>query len=98
VLLGLSGALNSAIVATHRCGCAGADNVRGVMLPSEYTSKPRWIDAESVRQGLAAAYWTYVLLRRARGDQPTTLAPLFDGTEPTLTRGKHPVAPCAGCC
>ena len=39
VLLGLSGGIDSAIVATIAADALGPENVRCVMLPSEYTSK-----------------------------------------------------------
>lgn len=43
VLLGLSGGIDSAIVAAIAVDALGADNVRCVMLPSEYTAKGHWM-------------------------------------------------------
>ena len=48
VVLGLSGGIDSAIVATIAADAIGADNLRCVMLPSEYTSDHSLEDAASV--------------------------------------------------
>ena len=54
-LLGLSGGIDSALVATIAVDAIGADNVRCVMLPSEYTSQASLDDAEGRRQGTGCA-------------------------------------------
>lgn len=84
VLLGLSGGINSAIVATIAVDALGADNVRCVMLPSEYTSQASLDDAESVAKALGCRY-DYVPIAQGRAAITDTLAPLFDGTTPDLT-------------
>ena len=84
VLLGLSGGIDSAIVATIAVDALGADNVRCVMLPSEYTSQASLDDAESVAKALGCRY-DYVPIAQGRAAITDTLAPLFDGTEPDLT-------------
>lgn len=84
VLLGLSGGIDSAIVATIAVDALGADNVRCVMLPSEYTSQASLDDAESVANALGCRY-DYVPIAQGRAAITDTLAPLFDGTTPDLT-------------
>lgn len=84
VLLGLSGGIDSAIVATIAVDALGADNVRCVMLPSEYTSQASLDDAESVAKALGCRY-DYVAIAQGRAAITDTLAPLFDGTTPDLT-------------
>ena len=53
-LLGLSGGVDSALVAAVAVDALGAENVRCVMLPSEFTSAPSLEDAAGVA-GLSAA-------------------------------------------
>tara|TARA_R110002072_G_scaffold13968_5_gene58158 strand:+ start:2308 stop:3966 length:1659 start_codon:yes stop_codon:yes gene_type:complete len=84
VLLGLSGGIDSAIVATIAVDALGADNVRCVMLPSEYTSQSSLDDAEAVAKALGCRY-DYVPIKEARGAITNTLADLFEGTAPDLT-------------
>ena len=84
VLLGLSGGIDSAIVATIAVDALGADNVRCVMLPSEYTSQASLDDAESVAKALGCRY-DYVPIAQGRAAITDTLAPLFDGTKSDLT-------------
>ncbi|MDG1068609.1 MAG: NAD+ synthase, partial [Sulfitobacter sp.] len=84
VLLGMSGGIDSALVATIAVDALGADNVRCVMLPSEYTSKASLKDAEECADALGARY-DYVPIKAGRDAITDTLAPLFEGTKPDLT-------------
>jgi NAD+ synthase len=84
VLLGLSGGIDSAIVATIAVDALGAENVRCVMLPSEYTSPESLEDAEAVAKALGCQY-DYVPISAARAAVTETLAPLFSGSDPDLT-------------
>ena len=84
VLLGLSGGIDSAIVATIAVDALGADNVRCVMLPSEYTSQGSLDDAEELAQALGCRY-DYVPIGPARHAITETLAHLFEGRDPDLT-------------
>lgn len=58
VLLGLSGGIDSALVAALAVDALGADHVRGVMLPSEFTSQDSLDDAKecAVNLGLGSRY------------------------------------------
>lgn len=84
VLLGMSGGVDSALVATIAADALGPDNVRCVMLPSEYTSGDSLEDAENCAKALGCHY-DYVPISEARAAVTGTLAPLFAGTEPGLT-------------
>ncbi|MCL3881149.1 NAD+ synthase [Marivita sp. GX14005] len=84
VLLGLSGGIDSAIVAAIAVDALGAENVRCVMLPSEYTSEASLEDARSVAEALGCRY-DFVPISEVRDAVTRTLAPLFEGTEPDLT-------------
>ena len=84
VLLGLSGGIDSAIVAAIAVDALGAENVRCVMLPSEYTSQASLDDAEAVAKALGCRY-DYVPITQGRAAITDTLAPLFEGTKPDLT-------------
>ncbi len=84
VLLGLSGGIDSAIVATIAADAIGPQNVRCVMLPSEYTSQASLDDAEAVANALGCRY-DYVPIKEGRQAITNTLAPLFEGMKPDLT-------------
>ncbi len=84
VLLGLSGGIDSAIVATIAADALGPENVRCVMLPSEYTSQASLDDAEAVANALGCRY-DYVPISEGRAAITNTLASLFEGTKPDLT-------------
>ena len=84
VLLGLSGGIDSAIVATIAADALGPENVRCVMLPSEYTSQSSLDDAEAVAKALGCRY-DYVPIKEGRQAITNTLAPLFEGTDEGLT-------------
>ena len=56
VLLGMSGGVDSALVATIAADALGADKVRAVMLPSRYTSKDSLEDAQECAKLLGIKY------------------------------------------
>ncbi|MEM9426855.1 MAG: NAD+ synthase [Pseudomonadota bacterium] len=80
-LLGLSGGVDSAIVATIAADALGPENVRCVMLPSEYTSEVSLEDAAGVANALGCRLDT-VPITGPRAAVTEALAPLFAGTEP----------------
>ncbi|SLN15617.1 Glutamine-dependent NAD(+) synthetase [Pseudoruegeria aquimaris] len=84
VLLGLSGGIDSALVATIAVDALGAENVRCVMLPSEYTSQASLEDAEAIAKALGCRY-DYVPITESRAAVTNTLAPLFEGTQADIT-------------
>ncbi|MFW8594378.1 NAD+ synthase [Cribrihabitans neustonicus] len=83
-LLGLSGGVDSAIVAAIAVDALGAENVRCVMLPSEYTSQESLDDAEAVAKALGVHY-DYVPISESRAAITSTLAPLFAGRGADIT-------------
>jgi NAD+ synthase len=83
VLLGLSGGIDSAIVATIAVDALGAENVRCVMLPSEYTSQGSLDDAKDIAERLGCHY-DFVPIAEGRAAITNTLAPLFAGLDEGL--------------
>ncbi|WP_170606096.1 NAD+ synthase [Ruegeria arenilitoris] len=83
-LLGLSGGVDSALVAAIAVDAIGADNVRCVMLPSEFTSQASLEDAEAVAKALEVHY-DFVPITEGRTAVTNTLASLFSGCEEDLT-------------
>jgi NAD+ synthase len=84
VLLGLSGGIDSAIVATIAADALGPSNVRCVMLPSEYTSTESLEDAAEVAANLGVHLDT-VNIAGPRAAVSEALADLFAGRAPDLT-------------
>lgn len=84
VLLGLSGGIDSAIVAAIAVDALGPENVRCVMLPSEYTSQGSLDDAAAAAEALGVKYDT-ISIAGPRAAVTEALAPLFDGLEEDLT-------------
>lgn len=84
VLLGLSGGIDSALVAVIAADALGAENVRCVMLPSQYTAQDSLADAKVIAKNLGCAY-DFVPISGARAAVTEALAPLFEGTQPDVT-------------
>lgn len=84
VLLGFSGGIDSGLVAVIAADALGPENVRCVMLPSEYTSQTSLDDAAAVAEALGCPYDT-LPIDAGRAAITETLAPLFEGTQPDLT-------------
>lgn len=84
VLLGLSGGIDSAIVATIAADALGPENVRCVMLPSEYTSQGSLDDAKDIAERLGCHY-DFVPIAEGRQAITNTLAPLFTGRDEDVT-------------
>ncbi|KQI68195.1 NAD synthetase [Loktanella sp. 3ANDIMAR09] len=84
VLLGLSGGVDSAIVATIAADALGPENVRCVMLPSEYTSQASLDDAAACAHALGCKLDTVSIKEPVRAVDHA-LAHLFDGLDADLT-------------
>ncbi len=82
-LLGLSGGVDSAIVAAIAVDALGPANVRCVMLPSEYTSGHSLEDARGVAGRLGCRLDT-LDIEDARRAVTGTLAALFEGRPPGI--------------
>jgi NAD+ synthase len=84
VLLGLSGGIDSAIVAAIAADAIGPQNVRCVMLPSEFTSQTSLDDAAEVARALGCRLDT-VPISGPQAAVGAALGPLFAGTAPGVT-------------
>ncbi|MBV0910988.1 NAD+ synthase [Anianabacter salinae] len=84
VVLGLSGGIDSALVAAIAVDAIGPGNVHCVMLPSEYTSEHSLEDAAGVARALGCPLRT-LPITGARAAVTETLAPVFEGLAPDLT-------------
>lgn len=82
-LLGLSGGVDSALVATVATDALGAENVRCVMLPSEYTSEHSLEDASAVAKALGCRLDS-VPISGPRAAVTQALSRLFEGTRQDL--------------
>jgi NAD+ synthase len=83
-VLGLSGGIDSALVAAIAADALGPGNVRCVMLPSRYTSEVSLADAADVAKRLGTRLDT-VPIGASHDAVIDTLAPLFAGTDPGIT-------------
>lgn len=84
VVLGMSGGIDSALVATIAADAVGPDNVRCVMLPSEYTSQASLDDAADCATRLGVRLDT-VRIDGARDAVGNALAHLMKGMESDVT-------------
>ena len=84
VLLGLSGGIDSALVAAIAVDALGAGKVRCVMLPSQFTAPESLADAKAVADALGCRL-DHVPISQARAAVTDTLAPLFAGLDAGLT-------------
>ncbi|MFV2001494.1 MAG: NAD+ synthase [Paracoccaceae bacterium] len=84
LLLGLSGGVDSALVATIAADALGAQNLRCVMLPSEFTSQASLDDARQLAENLGCRYDT-VFIDNSRAAISDALAPLFEGLAADLS-------------
>ena len=82
-LLGLSGGIDSAIVATIAADALGPQNVRCVMMPSKYTSQTSLDDAAEVAKRLGTRLDT-VSIEEPVAAMGAALAELFKGTDPGI--------------
>jgi NAD+ synthase (glutamine-hydrolysing) len=83
VLVGLSGGIDSALVAAIAVDALGAEHVVGVLMPSRYSSAHSISDAEALVANLGIRSHT-VPIEAAHAAFEAMLAPLFEGTAPNL--------------
>ena len=84
VLLGLSGGIDSALVAVIAVDALGSKNVRCVMLPSEYTSKSSLEDASKIAKNLKCTL-SSVPISEPQSGVKNVLSDLFKGLDPDTT-------------
>src|SRR5919198_3718407 len=84
VVLGLSGGIDSSLVATLAVDALGADRVRCVMLPYRYTAQQSLDDAAQVAKALGVRY-DVVPIESAVAGLEKALAPVFAGLPRDVT-------------
>ena len=84
VVLGLSGGIDSALVAAMAVDALGAGKVHAVMLPSKFTSSDSLVDAQACAKALGIRYDT-VPIEPAVAGITSGLKDMFAGTEPGIT-------------
>jgi NAD+ synthase (glutamine-hydrolysing) len=83
-VVGLSGGIDSSLVACIAVDALGAEHVHGVSMPSRYSSEGSRTDAEALADALAIDMRT-IAIEPAFAAFLELLAPSFDGTAPDLT-------------
>ena len=78
-ILGLSGGIDSALVATIAVEALGAENVQGIGMPSEFSSSGSLTDAEQLAKNLGIAF-SVLPIREIYDDFTQRLEPFFAGT------------------
>jgi NAD+ synthase (glutamine-hydrolysing) len=84
VVLGLSGGIDSTIVALVAVDALGADRVTCVIMPSPYSSEGTQSDARKLAENLGVQILE-LEIREPMEVYERLLAPVFDGREPDLT-------------
>jgi NAD+ synthase len=84
VVLGLSGGIDSAVVAAMAVDALGPERVHCVMLPYRYTSQESLVDAKACADALKLRYDTVGIAPAVEGFQ-AALSDLFAGTESGVT-------------
>ena len=84
VVIGLSGGIDSSIVAAIAVDALGADHVHGVAMPSRYSSQGSLDDAEKLATALGIDH-RVVSIEPAFGAYLEMLQPSFTGRDPDLT-------------
>ena len=79
-LLGLSGGIDSALVAAIAVEALGAENVQGIGMPSEFSSSGSLTDAEQLARNLGIAF-AVLPIREIYDGFSERLQPFFAGTE-----------------
>jgi NAD+ synthase len=84
VVLGLSGGIDSAVVAAIAADALGPDNVHTVMLPYRYTSEDSLKDAKDCADRLGVRY-DIIPIGKPVDEALTQLQPVFGNVPPDLT-------------
>jgi len=83
-VIGLSGGIDSSLVAAVAVDALGAEHVHGVSMPSRYSSDHSRSDARALAENLGIDYRT-IAIEPAHAAVLEMLAPSFEGTSPDLT-------------
>ncbi len=83
-ILGLSGGIDSALVATLTVAALGKENVKGILLPSEYSSEHSVNDAITLSKNLGIEY-EIISIQSIFSEMKKTLSPVFYGLPEDVT-------------
>ncbi len=84
VALGISGGIDSALVAALACEALGPENVTGIFMPTRYTSEASREDAQKLSKSLGFNYLEIPIDKTFQG-YLDMLAPVFADREPDIT-------------
>jgi len=84
VVIGLSGGVDSSLVAAIATDALGAENVIGVSMPSRYSSFESVSDAQALAKNLGIEFQV-IPIEKVFGSYLGTLAEPFEDTEPDIT-------------
>lgn len=84
VVVGLSGGIDSALVATIAADALGPEHVHGLLMPSRYSSDHSLIDAKALSENLGIEHRT-IGIEPAHDALLEMLAPSFTGLAPDVT-------------
>ncbi len=85
VLIALSGGADSALVSVIACDALGVDKVHLVTMPSQYTSKESFTDADLLIKKLNCASVRIINIEEINSSFLNNLAPFFKGRKSDLT-------------
>jgi NAD+ synthase len=88
VVLGLSGGIDSAIVAAMAADALGPSRVHCVMMPFRYTAPESMTDAHACATALGVRYDVVPIEAPVKGLE-AVLEPMFEGTPARHHRGEH---------
>ncbi|MBL8383500.1 MAG: NAD+ synthase [Burkholderiales bacterium] len=80
-IIGMSGGIDSALTLAIACDALGAERVRAVMMPSQYTADISWIDSRDMVARLGVRY------------DEIPIRPMYDAFEAALARDFAGLAP-----
>ena len=84
VVIGLSGGIDSSLVASLAVLALGKENVKGVLMPSMYTSKESMEDAQKLAENLEIETFTIPITNVFKAYE-NALSQVFKGTQPDVT-------------
>jgi len=84
VVIGMSGGIDSSLVVTVAVDALGKERVHGVFMPSRYSSRESYEDAEALAGNLGISFWI-IPIDRIFDSYLKTLAEIFRGLKPDIT-------------